>query len=549
MPTSAGLLLLSEAGPYAAAPSGSYRPWLPTDLGTALLAWWDASDTSTMSPTPTNGAAVQTWTAKGGIGIVASQTTAASQPVWQSTGRNGKPCLYLNSGSSQCFSFDPTQFLRSTIAASVAGYIDNVGQFVGSGYWCRAFAFGDADDSTSLQIIQRGDTNTAGEYTLGGSTLTWVGVDRFVEVTAINNAGTLTVDGTQTNTGTFGGTFAGTLGFIGRGLSYTDYWPGLFQQIVVTDGSLTAAQQQQLQGWESWADGKNGGNLPFGHPYKYGPPVVAVSSGSGTTYTGSVSLAATPALASANQATAVAAASLAVIAAASSAGQLTAGSALTLAAIAAAAAGSNLTAAQSAALAQALGMAAATGSGSNATAIVLAAQALAAADAVSGQAALATIAAAPGLGAGAALTTAVSASLGASVLAAAQASLTIAAGTSFQASARLLLNGSLIANGTLTLPVDPALGVSSSAISGPSLAFTARFDKAAASTMSGSEAAQFAAQAAFEALLSIGDPYAGLPQLQGLRTVTLSLEGRRLGTRTLAGTVQVTLTLQGITRH
>ncbi|MGU3668022.1 hypothetical protein ACLBX9_27865 [Methylobacterium sp. A49B] len=202
-------------------------------------------------------------------------------------------------------------------------------------------------------------------------------------------------------------------------------------------------------------------------------------------------------------------------------------------------------------------------------AVALAASALQAATARTGTAALAALAASAGSTASGTSTGSASvalaavagsthagtlganaaAALAASAGVSAQAALTIAASTTFQAATRVLATGGLVVTGTLTLPAVPGLAGQSTAAVGPSLAFTARLDQAAASTISGAAAAQLAAQAALQALLQVGDPYADLPRLQGLRTVTLTLEGRRLGMRTLAGTMQVTLTLRGTTRH
>ncbi|MGU3665792.1 hypothetical protein ACLBX9_16560, partial [Methylobacterium sp. A49B] len=148
-------------------------------------------------------------------------------------------------------------------------------------------------------------------------------------------------------------------------------------------------------------------------------------------------------------------------------------------------------------------------------AVALAASALQVATARTGTAALAALAASSGTGVAGSATASTSAALtavagsthagtlGANAAAAlaagagvsAQAALTIAASTTFQAATRVLATGGLVVTGTLTLPAAPELAGQSTAALGPSLAFTARLDQAAASTISGAAAAQLAAQA------------------------------------------------------
>ena len=200
-----------------------------------------------------------------------------------------------------------------------------------------------------------------------------------------------------------------------------------------------------------------------------------------------------------------------------------------------------------AALAEAFGSGANSGSQAYTAAAALAARALAAADARSGAAALAAIAHAPAAGATASASGAAGAALSSSVGHAVSAVLAAVAGATFQATTRIVGTGSLVVNGTLTLPAVSATDAQPNVAIAQALAFTAHLDKAATAALNAGAAAQLAAQAALEVLLQSGPNYDGLPTLQGVRVVTLSLEGRRMGMRTLAGTMR--LTLHAPTRH
>ncbi len=67
-----------------------------TDIA-GLRLWLDASDVNGNGTDPTNGANVGTWVDKSGNGFNATEGNAANQPVYQSTGFNGREGVFFNS--------------------------------------------------------------------------------------------------------------------------------------------------------------------------------------------------------------------------------------------------------------------------------------------------------------------------------------------------------------------------------------------------------------------------------------------------------------------
>lgn len=68
----------------------------PTDLGDALLAWWDADEGIAYG----TGSDVASWTDRK-AGLVAAQATAGSRPSYSATGFNGAPGLTFD-GTADC---------------------------------------------------------------------------------------------------------------------------------------------------------------------------------------------------------------------------------------------------------------------------------------------------------------------------------------------------------------------------------------------------------------------------------------------------------------
>lgn len=228
--------------------------WTPLNLATTV-AWWDAQS---LSATP-----VSSWTDKKG-GVVASQATGANQPTWSATAQNGKPGVSFN-GTTQFLNGTGTGLPQGTSFTVAAAAIATNGPI---------FEYGTTSNSTDVQLYSFSNNARCGLNTLSiQSSTNWSANNRFVECINAAGSGVLWVDGVNSGTGAFaaavpvGQTFS-----IAKPLTGAGMMTGTVQQIVVASTSLTTGQQQCLEGWESWYDGKAGANLPVAHPYKAAAP-------------------------------------------------------------------------------------------------------------------------------------------------------------------------------------------------------------------------------------------------------------------------------------
>lgn len=249
--------------------AGGSALWTPLNLGTALVAWWDAQDTAHIALSGSN---VTSWTDKVSA-IPAAQATPANQPTWSATARNGKPGLVFN-GTSQLLTFNPTLFPAGAAARtiSVAGFFNSTGQ----GY---ALSYGINSAGSVFNILANSTVVSLFDGTaVFSSAESWGSVDRFVSVgMSAAGAGTFNVDGLAaeafTDTTLTTGSTTGIIGAYINGA--VAFWNGPIQQIVVANRVLTTLEQNKIDGWESWYDGKAGSNLPVGHPYKLRAPLVS----------------------------------------------------------------------------------------------------------------------------------------------------------------------------------------------------------------------------------------------------------------------------------
>lgn len=86
--------------------------WSPLDLGSDLLAWWDASEGVSLS-----GSNVTAWADRKNA-YSAAQGTAASQPTWAAADFNGKPSLTFD-GTDDCLTLASQPFGSGAIDLEV----------------------------------------------------------------------------------------------------------------------------------------------------------------------------------------------------------------------------------------------------------------------------------------------------------------------------------------------------------------------------------------------------------------------------------------------
>lgn len=244
--------------------------WTPTELGSAVVAWWDADDVATLT---LSGSAVTDWASKAG-GITASQGTSSARPSYSATARNGKPGVVFDGGDRLAISSVagfPTGSGASALA--IVGQATNT-----SGVNSIAFSWGSG--LTNSRVVGYNNTGNriwtswlaAGEFSLAED---WPTSDRIITVQyASTGVVTATVDGGSTQTSTLStpatSAVSGNIGsFPGIG-SFT----GPLQEIVLANRVLTTDERQQLEGYLAWKWGLEA-SLPSGHPYESAAPTVA----------------------------------------------------------------------------------------------------------------------------------------------------------------------------------------------------------------------------------------------------------------------------------
>lgn len=246
--------------------------WTPTELGSALVAWWDASDTANITQ---SGGKVSSWRDKVG-GITLTQGTAAAQPAYSATARNGTPGVTFSYAAQQVLagtqSTLPTGTASSVIA--VAGY--GTGTSTNNTF----FSYGSGSSNGCCRILGFGNSGTNVWASVFGTNhspaISWSGSDRFVTWQQVSgSASVLTIDGVASTGPAMVSATAGSYVSMGMISGNAFYLNGTVQHTLVTNRVLTASEQAKLEGWESWIDGKAGANLPAGHPYKSRAPYVS----------------------------------------------------------------------------------------------------------------------------------------------------------------------------------------------------------------------------------------------------------------------------------
>jgi hypothetical protein len=243
--------------------------WTPLNLGSDLVAWWDPQDTANIVLSGSN---VSSWTDKFS-GIAATQATSGNQPVWSATARNGKAGLTF--AGAQTLNFTATGFPTGTDPHTVL----LAGESTTSGT-AAAFFWGTEAPNECREVASVSGLAYMAYFGPDHTTTTnWLNADLcFIDTTTGGASPTdnFYPDGGAVQSATPGAfNTVGTVGVFGAKPSGVTPWFGVIQQIVVCNAVLSTSDRQNLEGWESWYDGKAGSNLPIGHPYKLHPPTVA----------------------------------------------------------------------------------------------------------------------------------------------------------------------------------------------------------------------------------------------------------------------------------
>ena len=248
----------------------------PTDLGAALVAWWNADDHGTSNMTDDGSGLISAWVDRiGGVSLTGSTT---ARPTWSATSFNasGASCAALTfNGTANCltgtsFGSIPVSTTPGTImvAGSGAGTADANSRFI--------IAYGGTASGSQRRVGKNtADTAVGGDgttQTSGGTLLNWLD-EAIVSLDFAATTYTLAANGTV-GTPTTGATLNTTATRIRIGASTAttaaNFWKGMVRHVFVTT-ALTTTQRQQLEGWLAWDCGLTA-LLPATHPYKYARP-------------------------------------------------------------------------------------------------------------------------------------------------------------------------------------------------------------------------------------------------------------------------------------
>lgn len=252
--------------------------WTPADLGSKVVGWWDASDSSTLT---LSGSAVSAWASKVG-GISASQATAANQPVYSATARNSLPGVTFDGSNDYLDISSIAGFPVSDATGSlfVVGYgNNNTTAIVALGYGNHSLRTG--------RYMQRASGGAVSASTVGeGQNLgSWQNADRIAlgrfEAPAGDDEVGLKLDGGTETTNTLTVETISTAtnrGRIGANAAATaaSFWAGTIQCAIVISGQLTTSEIEQLEGWAAHTFGLTS-LLPSGHPYKSTAPTTGTT--------------------------------------------------------------------------------------------------------------------------------------------------------------------------------------------------------------------------------------------------------------------------------
>jgi hypothetical protein len=251
------------------------RLWTPLQLrGVGKLgAWFDIKDPSTIS----YATGISEWRDKGGLGLHATQATAADQPVYQPTSGvvNGLPSIYFAGSGNRGLHLPSLSGLWSAIEGFYVWRSINEGS---TSQGCVLGDFGvhvQGDHEPFTDGVVYTGFGSSVRKTVGNPGPSLI-VPRINRIRSATNDWSYSIDGTVifstgTNTVSLGAT-----PIIGGVLANTGtYYPlnGYVSEVVLISGTTTLREQQLLEGYLAW-NWELHGNILSSHPFKNRPPLI-----------------------------------------------------------------------------------------------------------------------------------------------------------------------------------------------------------------------------------------------------------------------------------
>lgn len=209
----------------------------------APKAWWDASDTTTITE---SSGAVSQWNDKSGNGYNLTQSTGAAQPTTNSVTKNGLNVLKFDGGDVMNYSGTTGMDVGN---ATVVGVFEETTTVTNAGFFAAYASTGNDFNSTSALLLESG-TSSILFYTVRNSANAAVsgsGVTPFAVWTSVLTSGTLVARRNQqaiavsTATGTWGTANGGFLvggRWSSGAISATNRLNGNVAEIIVFDREL-----------------------------------------------------------------------------------------------------------------------------------------------------------------------------------------------------------------------------------------------------------------------------------------------------------------------
>lgn len=252
-----------------------FSPRLWTPAGVSKSLWLDGIDATTIT---LNGTTVSKWSDKSGNARDATQTTAANQPIYQSSGINGRPALQWDGSlrflTTPAFAIASNRQFAMFVAVNMNnadGYkriLDNRTSYM-QGYLGSDLSNTNPSFLAMAGISSGISGSTIASY-LGNSVVSSVfGTDEVganvIRVFANGNAGN-SLSGNTAPLATSGMVIGAQ-----SSLQAPGFWSGNIGEVIMIDGNVSQSLRQKIEGYLAWKWGTVS-TLVSNHPYKNSPP-------------------------------------------------------------------------------------------------------------------------------------------------------------------------------------------------------------------------------------------------------------------------------------
>jgi hypothetical protein len=249
---------------------GAKGSWKPTDLGSALYAWYDTKDSTSVRTgvagvsQAVSGDPASVWEDRSGNSFHLEQTISARQPIYSSTAWNSAEPTIIWDANDDSLLTSALTWQRYTIAAVIRhNSVSNVRALSQNFFW-----FTWNSTSNSINWDQNGNRLNSSFIPTAGSYYLYVLVrpangtnrEKFVNGTSVVSSASNPDDNNSQ------------VLYMGNDYSAASRGADAYiSEVVIFNTDLGVTQRQQLEGYLAWKWGI-AGSLPMAHPYSSAPP-------------------------------------------------------------------------------------------------------------------------------------------------------------------------------------------------------------------------------------------------------------------------------------